>query len=101
MSDLPPISAKSRTKTTRSRGGCVRCRRRRQKCDQSKPSCGRCVEAGSLCKYEVNLSWGGRSFRKSTFGKCLEGVQKIGECLSTGAILGDRILTIERQCHRQ
>ncbi|KAF4439878.1 cytochrome P450 4ac1 [Fusarium acutatum] len=35
-----------------------------------------CVEAGSICKYEVMLSWGGRSFAKSTFGKCLHDIER-------------------------
>ncbi|KAF5717057.1 cytochrome P450 monooxygenase 4ac1 [Fusarium globosum] len=41
-----------------------------------RPSCDRCVEAGSICKYEVTLSWGGRSFAKSTFGKCLHDIKR-------------------------
>ncbi|RTE84129.1 hypothetical protein BHE90_001255 [Fusarium euwallaceae] len=68
---LPP-------RITRSRGGCERCRRRRQKCDQKKPSCERCVhaEVGDTCRYELKLSWGGRSFRKSPFGKYLDNVER-------------------------
>ncbi|KAM0426083.1 hypothetical protein ACHAPT_008714 [Fusarium lateritium] len=63
---------------TRSRGGCERCRRRRQKCDQKKPSCEKCVQAGAggSCRYELKLSWGGRSFRKSPFGKYLNNVER-------------------------
>ncbi|KAF5652008.1 cytochrome P450 monooxygenase 4ac1 [Fusarium sp. NRRL 25303] len=76
MSAPAPETPKSLPKQARSRGGCVRCRRRRQKCDESKPSCDRCVEAGSICKYEVTLSWGGRSFAKSTFGKCLHDIKR-------------------------
>ncbi|KAJ4322441.1 hypothetical protein N0V84_004797, partial [Fusarium piperis] len=65
-------------RVTRSRGGCERCRRRRQKCDQKKPSCERCVQAGTggSCRYELKLSWGGRSFRKSPFGKYLNDVER-------------------------
>ncbi|KAH8658946.1 fungal-specific transcription factor domain-containing protein [Ilyonectria robusta] len=66
-------------KHTRSRTGCVRCKRRRQKCNQEKPSCGRCVAAGSPCKYEIKLNWGGRPFQKSSFGKCLENVEKLDD----------------------
>ncbi|CZR44462.1 uncharacterized protein FPRO_14215 [Fusarium proliferatum ET1] len=76
MSASAPETPKPLPRQTRSRGGCVRCRRRRQKCDESKPSCDRCVEAGSICKYEVTLSWGGRSFAKSTFGKCLHDIKR-------------------------
>lgn len=35
----------------RSRTGCLRCRRRHQKCDEARPSCSRCVDAGSVCAY--------------------------------------------------
>ncbi|RBR21339.1 hypothetical protein FVER53590_08745 [Fusarium verticillioides] len=56
MSALVPETPKSSTRKTRSRGGCV--------------------EAGSICKYEVTLSWGGRSFAKSTFGKCLRDIER-------------------------
>ncbi|KAF5597141.1 benzoate 4-monooxygenase cytochrome P450 [Fusarium pseudocircinatum] len=40
------------------------------------PEEGVCAEAGSICKYEVTLSWGGRSFAKSTFGKCLHDIKR-------------------------
>ncbi|KAH7154206.1 fungal-specific transcription factor domain-containing protein [Fusarium sp. MPI-SDFR-AT-0072] len=76
MSASVSETLKSLPKKTRSRAGCVRCRRRRQKCDESKPSCDRCVEAGSICKYEITLSWGGRAFAKSTFGKCLHDIER-------------------------
>ncbi|KAF4495344.1 cytochrome P450 4ac1 [Fusarium agapanthi] len=83
MSVLAAETPNSVPRKTRSRGGCVRCRRRRQKCDEGKPSCDRCIEAGSICKYEVTLRWGGRSFTKSTFGKCLDDIERT-EDTSTG-----------------
>ncbi|EWY83717.1 hypothetical protein FOYG_13514 [Fusarium oxysporum NRRL 32931] len=82
MSALVSETLKSLPNKTRSRAGCVRCRRRRQKCDESKPSCDRCVEAGSICKYEVTLSWGGRAFAKSTFGKCLHDIKRTDNALT-------------------
>ncbi|KAM5522153.1 sterigmatocystin biosynthesis P450 monooxygenase STCB-like protein 5 [Fusarium oxysporum f. sp. phaseoli] len=42
-----------------------------------------CVEAGSICKYEITLSWGGRAFAKSTFGKCLHDIKRTDNA-STG-----------------
>ncbi|RBA22134.1 hypothetical protein FPRO05_00481 [Fusarium proliferatum] len=56
MSASAPETPKPLPRQTRSRGGCV--------------------EAGSICKYEVTLSWGGRSFAKSTFGKCLHDIKR-------------------------
>lgn len=35
----------------RSRTGCSRCRTRRQKCDERRPCCTRCLEASSTCTY--------------------------------------------------
>ncbi|KAJ4983077.1 Sterol regulatory element-binding protein ECM22-like protein 1 [Stagonosporopsis vannaccii] len=35
----------------KSRNGCVRCKRRRVKCDETKPACTRCVEFGIVCDY--------------------------------------------------
>lgn len=49
--DLVPPSKR------RSRGGCQSCRLRRQKCDESKPSCLRCVSRGLKCTYKVSLSF--------------------------------------------
>lgn len=75
-----PTQDHQRQKYTRCRGGCNRCRRRRQKCDQQRPSCGRCTQAGvdGSCRYEVKLSWGGRAFGKSSFGKYLSNIEKRG-----------------------
>jgi hypothetical protein len=66
--DLEPSSRKQR-----SYAGCSRCKRRRQKCDEKKPQCRRCFEAGSECEYSVRLRWGGRTFDRSRFGHCLKG----------------------------
>ena len=61
------------SKKQRSYAGCSRCKRRRQKCDEKKPQCRRCFEAGSECEYSVRLRWGGRTFDRSRFGHCLKG----------------------------
>ncbi|RSM07635.1 hypothetical protein CDV31_008528 [Fusarium ambrosium] len=45
----PPRSKK--TDITRSRSGCARCRQKRRKCDEGKPSCSRCVAATADCEY--------------------------------------------------
>ncbi|KAJ5459593.1 uncharacterized protein N7458_001145 [Penicillium daleae] len=49
----------------RSCHGCARCKRRRQKCDERKPTCGRCSKAGAACEYKVILKWNGRVPRES------------------------------------
>ncbi|KAI5244667.1 hypothetical protein E4T43_03626 [Aureobasidium subglaciale] len=55
----------------RSWSGCARCKKRRQKCDEQRPGCGRCQGAGVECVYEVKLRWGGRAFNQSRFGACI------------------------------
>ncbi|KAI8652243.1 hypothetical protein NCS57_01287400 [Fusarium keratoplasticum] len=45
----PPRNKK--TDITRSRSGCARCRQKRRKCDEGKPSCRRCVSAMADCEY--------------------------------------------------
>lgn len=50
--------------TLRSHHGCARCKRRRQKCDEGKPSCIRCVEAQTTCEYLLTLKWDGRIPRR-------------------------------------
>lgn len=41
----------------RSRHGCVRCRKRRVKCDETKPHCGACESRGVSCSYTVTLQF--------------------------------------------
>lgn len=43
--------------TNRSRSGCQTCKRRRQKCDEVKPACSRCIGLGVKCHYQVALSF--------------------------------------------
>ncbi|RDW88317.1 hypothetical protein BP6252_00349 [Coleophoma cylindrospora] len=64
MSNRDSSETASKPKHNRSRGGCTRCRSRRQKCDEKRPACARCQENGSAdaCSYTVNLQWGGRNF---------------------------------------
>ncbi|OQE16780.1 hypothetical protein PENSTE_c023G06002 [Penicillium steckii] len=53
------------TPVKRSYHGCARCKRRRQKCDEQKPSCGRCFNANETCEYKIVLKWNGRVPRKT------------------------------------
>ncbi|KAL6921055.1 hypothetical protein FSHL1_005027 [Fusarium sambucinum] len=45
----------------RSRQGCGECRKRRRKCDETKPSCGQCASHNRKCQYELRLVWSQKS----------------------------------------
>jgi hypothetical protein len=50
---------------SKSRTGCSECKRKRVKCDEGKPCCGRCKKFPEKCSYELKLSWTqGRPFKK-------------------------------------
>jgi hypothetical protein len=66
---MPPADG---GKPRRSRTGCHNCRRLHRKCDETKPACLGCLDLGKQCVYSLRVSWGGRPFNKSSFGKCLK-----------------------------
>ncbi|RDW76426.1 Zn(II)2Cys6 transcription factor [Aspergillus mulundensis] len=71
---------------SRSFGGCKRCKSRRQKCDEERPTCGRCKSAGTQCRYAMQLQWGGRAFSRSRFGACMQKLEySPGEFIYTTA----------------
>ncbi|KAL4916244.1 fungal-specific transcription factor domain-containing protein [Aspergillus aurantiobrunneus] len=71
---------------SRSFGGCKRCKSRRQKCDEERPTCGRCKSAGTQCRYAMQLQWGGRAFSRSRFGSCMQKLEySPGEFIYTTA----------------
>ncbi|GLB04007.1 hypothetical protein AtubIFM57258_009723 [Aspergillus tubingensis] len=45
------------TKFTRCRTGCLRCRTRRRKCDETKPRCRNCIEKNLVCRYGVQVTF--------------------------------------------
>ncbi|QNP96658.1 Pyrimidine pathway regulatory protein 1 [Yarrowia lipolytica] len=45
----PPSAKQPRQSMARSVSACVRCRKRKSKCDQKFPSCSRCLAAGVVC----------------------------------------------------
>lgn len=53
----------------RSHYGCARCKKRRQKCDEGKPSCAQCRSSGVACAYLLTLKWNGRVPRTNTLRK--------------------------------
>ncbi|KAJ5832282.1 hypothetical protein N7474_000593 [Penicillium riverlandense] len=79
---------------SRSFTGCKRCKARRQKCDEQRPTCGRCQTADAQCKYAMQLQWGGRAFSRSRFGACVGdgGMQRLG-CSSPEYSPGEFIYT--------
>ncbi|TID19164.1 hypothetical protein CANINC_003734 [Pichia inconspicua] len=50
--------ANGKVKNTKSRNGCVTCKKRRLKCDETKPLCQNCTKRGIVCGgYVVNFKW--------------------------------------------
>ncbi|KAL0943136.1 C6 zinc finger domain-containing protein [Colletotrichum truncatum] len=43
------VTKRSRVVISQSKGGCVTCKTRRVKCDEQKPLCRRCIQAGRIC----------------------------------------------------
>ncbi|KAF2496096.1 hypothetical protein BU16DRAFT_526621 [Lophium mytilinum] len=68
---MPETRSQATHETRRSRKGCQACRKRHRKCDEAKPACAYCADVRQPCVYTQQLYWGGRSFSKSRFGKCL------------------------------
>ncbi|KAF7595598.1 hypothetical protein BBP40_005344 [Aspergillus hancockii] len=50
-------------KFTRCRTGCLRCRKRRRKCDEGKPRCQNCIDKNLDCQYGLQVSF----LQKNTF----------------------------------
>ncbi|CAG9986776.1 unnamed protein product [Clonostachys byssicola] len=67
---MEPAGRKKRF-TQRSRKGCFECRRDHRKCDESRPTCGRCCSLRQGCTYGQRISWGGRAFDRSSFGQLM------------------------------
>ncbi|KAG5354974.1 Adhesion and hyphal regulator 1 [Yarrowia sp. B02] len=61
---------------TRSKTGCLTCRRRRVKCDEARPTCMNCIKAGRKCDYNMRLS-----FRSGLSSKLMQQIGKteVGE----------------------
>ncbi|KAI5797752.1 fungal-specific transcription factor domain-containing protein [Geopyxis carbonaria] len=65
-SDIPNGSSSKRqvaspqpppAKRVRVRTGCLTCRRRRRKCDETRPSCNNCVGRNSQCEWGIKATW--------------------------------------------
>ncbi|GMM27571.1 hypothetical protein DAMA08_002870 [Martiniozyma asiatica (nom. inval.)] len=52
------IQIKERPKKTKSRNGCLTCKKKRLKCGEEKPACKNCVSKGIVCGgYSKNFKW--------------------------------------------
>ncbi|KAE8151994.1 hypothetical protein BDV25DRAFT_80896 [Aspergillus avenaceus] len=49
--------SKSTPKFKRCRTGCLRCRKRRRKCDEGKPNCQNCIDKDLDCQYGLQISF--------------------------------------------
>ncbi|KAL7785462.1 hypothetical protein V8C43DRAFT_325313 [Trichoderma afarasin] len=55
MAPTCPAKVRKRRFMTRSRFGCRNCKLRKVKCDESKPSCKRCISFGVLCNFRLDV----------------------------------------------
>ncbi|KAL8640538.1 MAG: hypothetical protein Q9228_002556 [Teloschistes exilis] len=63
---FPRAESTGRPKQSKSRNGCVTCKAKRLKCDESKPSCQQCKKRKVPCGgYKKDFKW--RAFEESTF----------------------------------
>ncbi|KAI1617686.1 Zn(II)2Cys6 transcription factor [Exophiala viscosa] len=45
------------SKRSRGRSGCLNCRRRRKKCDETKPDCAKCTTRGEVCEWDTGITF--------------------------------------------
>ncbi|OAP56777.1 hypothetical protein AYL99_08889 [Fonsecaea erecta] len=59
--------AVTKPKQSKSRNGCMTCKKKRLKCDETKPSCAQCQKRSVVCEgYKKDYKW--RTFEETTFG---------------------------------
>ena len=51
------LKPRKKQSIARSRRACLGCRTKKLKCDETKPSCSRCVEKGLSCNYTLQLQF--------------------------------------------
>ena len=42
---------------TRTRAGCLNCRRKKRKCDEDRPACGKCRKRGETCEWGMKITF--------------------------------------------
>lgn len=101
--NLKPGAASTTNKPrTKSRNGCITCKKKRLKCDESKPTCLNCNKKNIVCGgYATNFKWklfndskptvGEKSLKKhlqlasySVIGKSIEDIAKESDLISKG-----------------
>ncbi|XWW96095.1 hypothetical protein V2A60_004065 [Cordyceps javanica] len=55
--DERPPGKTPQPKRTRTRTGCLNCRRKKRKCDESRPSCGSCLRRGQSCEWGLKVTF--------------------------------------------
>ncbi|KAK5032168.1 hypothetical protein LTS07_001891 [Exophiala sideris] len=59
-------AASTKPKQSKSRNGCMTCKKKRLKCDETKPSCAQCQKRSVVCEgYKKDYKW--RTFEETTF----------------------------------
>ncbi|KIW47421.1 uncharacterized protein PV06_00118 [Exophiala oligosperma] len=59
-------AAITKPKQSKSRNGCMTCKKKRLKCDETKPSCAQCQKRNVVCEgYKKDYKW--RTFEETTF----------------------------------
>ncbi|KAH8649133.1 hypothetical protein BX600DRAFT_110649 [Xylariales sp. PMI_506] len=51
------VTTAPRVKRRRTRSGCLNCRRKKRKCDETRPACARCSRVGAVCEWGVRVSF--------------------------------------------
>ncbi|PUU72698.1 fungal-specific transcription factor domain-domain-containing protein [Tuber borchii] len=71
---LPPFGAVQKVTKGRSKTGCITCRRRKKKCDETKPECNNCIKNAVVCEgYPEKTYW--QSGRQRAEGECRSTLQ--------------------------
>ncbi|KAK3187317.1 hypothetical protein K4F52_003948 [Lecanicillium sp. MT-2017a] len=52
-----PPGQQRQTKRTRTRTGCLNCRRKKRKCDEGRPACGSCHRRGQTCEWGLKVTF--------------------------------------------
>ncbi|TGJ83485.1 hypothetical protein E0Z10_g5276 [Xylaria hypoxylon] len=69
--NTPPV--KRRAMHAKARTGCLTCKRRRVKCDETKPTCARCIKSGHMCAgYEDCVTAQSSNSNSNSNSKCTD-----------------------------
>lgn len=57
LASTAPTSSPPAPRKTRTRTGCLNCRRKKRKCDEDRPACGACRRRDQICEWGIRLSF--------------------------------------------